>query len=359
MATERLSMRQTREILRQKWRLGRTHREVAQSLGISCGAVGTTVLRARAAELFVAVLGASNYTYAEATRTQQVPDWVASHQRAFQFFGGVTAAIVPDQLKSGVVVPCRYEPGVQRTYDEFALHYGTVILPARPAKPRDKAKIEVAVQVAERWILARLRHETFFSLAALNARIAELLADLNARPMRLYRASRRELFERLDQPALRPLPAEAFVYSYWKIGARVNIDYHIELHGHYYSVPYALLQISRSIRSRSPSLNATGLTPPTTTSSMWRTTASGLAPNCSGGVQGGITSGETIYFRVAFKPTATIMREQHTVDIRHAETTIQGRGRHDPCVLPRAVPMVEAMTALVIADHALRQQAVT
>ena len=113
---------------------------------------------------------AAYYTYAEATRTQQVPDWVASHQRAFQFFGGVTAAIVPDQLKSGVVVPCRYEPGVQRTYDEFALHYGTVILPARPAKPRDKAKIEVAVQVAERWILARLRHETFFSLAALNGR---------------------------------------------------------------------------------------------------------------------------------------------------------------------------------------------
>ena len=109
------------------------------------------------------------------------------------------------------------------------------------AKPRDKAKIEVAVQVAERWILARLRHETFFSLAALNARIAELLADLNARPMRLYRASRRDLFERLDQPALRALPAEAFVYSEWKVGARVNIDHHIELHGHYYSVPYALI----------------------------------------------------------------------------------------------------------------------
>jgi transposase len=130
---------------------------------------------------------------------------------------------------------------VQRTYDAFAQHYGTVILPARPAKPRDKAKIEVAVQVAERWILARLRHETFFSLAALNARIAELRADLNARPMRLYRASRRELFERLDQPALRPLPAEAFVYRDWKIGARVNIDYHVELHGHYYSVPSALV----------------------------------------------------------------------------------------------------------------------
>src|SRR5437899_261236 len=370
MATERLSMRQIREILRQKWSLGRTHREVAQSLGISSGAVGTTVLRARAAglewgpietlsdealhargygpptpptrqrpvpdcaalhaerrkpgvtlellhleyleqhpdgyrytqfcdvyrrwlqrrglsmrqvhragekcfvdyagqkpriieattgevievELFVAVLGASNYTYAEATRTQQVPDWVASHQRAFQFFGGVTEAIVPDQLKSGVVVPCRYEPGVQRTYDDFAQHYGTVILPARPAKPRDKAKIEVAVQVAERWILARLRHETFFSLAALNARIAELLADLNARLMRLYRASRRELFERLDQPALRPLPAEAFVYSDWKVGARVSLDYHLELHGHYYSVPYAL--IHEHVDARLPATTA-------------------------------------------------------------------------------------------------------
>ena len=140
-----------------------------------------------------------------------------------------------------MVVPCRYEPGLQRTYEEFSKHYGTVILPARPAKPRDKAKIEVAVEIVERWILARLRHERFFSLAALNARIAELLETLNARPMRLYRASRRELFARLDQPQLRPLPAEPFVYGEWKIGARVSLDYHVELHGHYYSVPYALI----------------------------------------------------------------------------------------------------------------------
>ena len=159
-------------------------------------------------ELFVAILGASNYTYAEATLTQQLQDWIASHQRAFAFVGGVTAALVCDQLKSGVVVPCRYEPGVQRTYEELAQHYGTVIVPARPAHARDKAKVEVAVRVVERWILARLRHETFFSLAALNARIAALLADLTAGPMRLYRASGRELFERLDRPALRPLPAE-------------------------------------------------------------------------------------------------------------------------------------------------------
>jgi len=202
--------------------------------------VDPTTGEIRAVELFVAVLGASNYTYAEATLTQQVPDWLASHQRAFSFFGGVTSAVVCDQLKSGVTVACRYEPGLQRTYEEFAQHTGTVILPARPAKPRDKAKIEVAVQIAERWILARLRHETFFSLAALNARIAELLADLNARPMRRYRASRRELFERLDQPALRPLPAAPFVYAEWKL-ARVNVDYHVALDDHYYSVPYTLL----------------------------------------------------------------------------------------------------------------------
>jgi len=206
-------------------------------------------------ELFVAGLGASNYTYAEATRTQQVPDWIASHARAFAFFGGVTSAVVCDQLKSGVVLACRYEPGLQRTYEEFAEHYGTAILPARPARPRDKAKIEVAVQIAERWILARLRHETFFSLGALNARIAELLADLNARRMRLYGASRRELFERLDQPALRPLPAEPFVYGEW-IKARVNIDYHVEVHHHYYSVPYDLAHEVVEIRVSATTVEA-------------------------------------------------------------------------------------------------------
>jgi transposase len=206
-------------------------------------------------ELFVAVLGASNYTYAEATRTQQVPDWIASHARAFAYFGGVTSAVVCDQLKSGVVVPCRYEPGLQRTYEDFAAHYGTAILPARPAKPRDKAKIEVAVQIAERWILARLRHETFFTLGALNARIAALLTDLNARRMRLYGASRRALFERLDQPALRALPPEPFVYGEW-VKARVNIDYHVEIHRHYYSVPYELTHEVLDVRVSATSVEA-------------------------------------------------------------------------------------------------------
>ncbi len=357
MATKRLSMRQTREILRQKFLLNRSYRDIAASLGVSVGTAVNAVFRARAqgvdwaatqaltdeglearlyrraplptgerpvpdcvylhtelrkpgvtlellhleylqqhpttgyrytqfceiyrrwlgrhrltmrqshrageklfvdysgkrpcyidpvsgevifAELFVGVLGASNYTYAEATRTQQGPDWIASHQRAFAFLGGVPEAVVCDQLKSGVITPCRYEPGLQRTYEDCIQHYGAVILPARPHAPRDKAKIEAGVLVAQRWILARLRHETFFSLEALNARIAELLDELNRRTMRLYQASRRELFERLDQPALRPLPVTPFVYGEWKV-ARVNIDYHCELLGHYYSVPFTLV----------------------------------------------------------------------------------------------------------------------
>ena len=358
MAAERLPMRTIREILRQKWQLGRSNRHVARSVGVSVGAVGGTLHRARAAglttwaavhvltdealdaavyrravgvirprplpdfatihterrkpgvtlellhleylerhadgsrytqfcdlyrrwlkrrgltmrqvhrageksfvdyagkkpgitdpatgewrpvELFVMVLGASSYTYAEATLTQQLPDWIASHTRAFAFFGGVPTAVVPDQLKTGVTMPCRYEPGVHRVYAELATHYGTTILPARPAKPRDKAKVEVAVQIAERWIVARLRHEIFFTLAALNARIAELLAELNAKPMRHYGgASRRDLFERLDRPALRPVPPTAFEYAEWK-RARVNLDYHIAVDHHVYSVPHTLV----------------------------------------------------------------------------------------------------------------------
>jgi transposase len=192
-------------------------------------------------ELFVGALGASNLTYAEATLSQRGPDWIASHVRTLAYIGGVPGAIVPDQLKSGVIAPCRYEPGIQRTYEEMAEHYGTVILPARPASPRDKAKAEVAVQIAERWILARLRHETFFSLAAINERIAELLEELNDRPMRRYGMSRRQMFERIDRPALKPLPPEPFAYCEWK-KARVNIDYHIEIDHHYYSVHHSLFQ---------------------------------------------------------------------------------------------------------------------
>ena len=188
-------------------------------------------------ELFVAVLGASNYTYAEATRTQRSADFIGAHVRCFEFLGGVPRDVVPDQLKSGVTGACRYEPAIQRTYEELALHYATTILPARPAHPKDKAKVERAVQVVQRWILARLRHRTFFSLAELNTAIHELCDELNDRPMKTYGASRHELFERLDKPALRALPQERFVFGEWS-SARVNIDYHVAIDGHYYSVPH-------------------------------------------------------------------------------------------------------------------------
>jgi transposase len=365
MAAERLSMRQLKEILRQKWVLGRRHREIAQSVAVSAGSVGGVVSRARAVgldwaqiegldeatiatrlygprestasvdrplpdpayihaerrrpgvtlellhleylerhpngygytqfcegyrrwvkrrrlsmrqvhrageklfvdysgkrprivdpktgevievELFVAVLGASNYTYAEATLTQQIADWIGAHVRCFDFLGGVPRDVVPDQLKSGVTGACRYEPKIQRTYEELALHYETTVLPARPAHPRDKAKAERGVQVVQRWILARLRNRTFFSLAELNAAIAELLDDLNARPMKTYGASRLELFERLDRPALRALPSERFVIGEWSV-AKPNIDYHVDVAGHYYSVPYALVGEQVDVRA--------------------------------------------------------------------------------------------------------------
>ena len=366
MATERLSMRRTREILRQRWALGRTQRDIAASTGVSASTAWETLRRAEAAgltwagveelsddalelrlykrlpgqvpamqprpapdcawidverrkagvtlellheeylqqhpdgyrytqfceiyrrwlgrrslsmrqvhrageklyvdysgkkarfvdertgevidvELFVAVLGASSYTYAEATLSQRGPDFIASHQRAFAYLGGVPAAVVPDQLRSGVSAPCLYEPGVQRTYGEMAQHYGTVVVPARPAHPRDKAKVEVGVQVAQRWILARLRNETIHSLASLNERIWALLEELNARVMKRYGESRRQLFERIDRPALRPLPTEAFSYGEWKT-ARVNIDYHVEADHHYYSVPHALVHEKVELR---------------------------------------------------------------------------------------------------------------
>jgi transposase len=206
-------------------------------------------------ELFVAVLGASNYTYAEATRSQQVPDWIASHTRTFEFLGGVTAAVVPDQLKSGVTRADRYEPGLQRSYEEMGRHYDTAIIPARPAHPRDKAKVEVGVQIAQRWILARLRNQTFFSLDELNARIRELLDDLNARVMRRYGVSRRDLFERLDRPALRPLPAARFICGEWK-RCRAHIDYHVELDHHFYSVPYQLVGEEIWVRATAMTIEA-------------------------------------------------------------------------------------------------------
>ena len=193
------------------------------------------------ASLFVAVLGASNYTFAEASRSQELACWINSHVRALEFLGGVPEIAIPDNTKTGVKHPCRYEPELNQTYRELAEHYGFAVMPARPYKPRDKAKAEVGVQIAQRWIIAALRHRKFFSLADLNEAIAELLERLNARPFRKRPdASRASLFAELDRPALKPLPAEAYVLAHWKL-VRANIDYHVDIERHYYSVPYQLV----------------------------------------------------------------------------------------------------------------------
>lgn len=196
--------------------------------------------RVREAQIFVAVLGASNYSYAEATWGQSMPEWISSHVRAFSYFGGVPEVVIPDNLKSAITKACRYEPDLNPTYQELATYYGTAVIPARVRKPRDKAKVEVGVQVVERWILARLRHRRFFSLAELNEAIGDLLVQLNRRPFKKLPGCRKDLYRRLERPALRPLPAVAYEYAEWK-KARVNIDYHIEVDRHYYSVPYQLV----------------------------------------------------------------------------------------------------------------------
>lgn len=193
------------------------------------------------AQIFVASLGASNYTFAEATPDQTIPHWIGSHQRVLAYFGGTPLCIVPDNLKSGVTDPCRYEPGVNRSYQDFAEHYGIAVVPARPREPRDKAKVENAVQQVERQVLAPLRHETFTSFTALNAAIRVLLERLNQRTMKEYGQSRRALFEQVDQPELQPLPSQPFVFATWK-QARVSMDYHIEVERHYYSVPHTFVR---------------------------------------------------------------------------------------------------------------------
>lgn len=201
----------------------------------------------RNAQIFVAVLGASSYTYAEATWTQALPDWIGAHVRTMAFLGGVVEILVPDNVKAGVNRACRYEPELNRSYQEMAAHYGCVVIPARPYKPQDKAKVEVGVQVVERWILARLRHRTFFTLAELNAAIRTLLDALNRRPFKKLPGSRREAFESLDRPALRPLPPQPYEYAQWK-QARVHIDYHVEVEGSYYSVPHSLVKKALDVR---------------------------------------------------------------------------------------------------------------
>lgn len=201
----------------------------------------------RQAQIFVAVLGASNYTYAEATWSQALPDWIAAHGRAFSFFGGVPEIVVPDNLKAGVHAAHRYEPDLNPTYQDFALHYGVAVVPARVRRPRDKAKVEAGVQLVERWILAALRHRRFFSLQELNEAITVLLDGLNSRPFQKIEGSRLSLFETLERERLRPLPSRPYVYAEWK-KARVHIDYHVEVDHHYYSVPYQYARQELDVR---------------------------------------------------------------------------------------------------------------
>jgi transposase len=202
----------------------------------------------RQATIFVAVLGASSYIYAEAQWNQDLPNWINGHVRSFEFLGGVPEVVVPDNLKAGVTKPCRYEPGVNLAYQEMAEHYGVAVVPARVRKPRDKAKAESGVQNVERWILARLRNQRFFSLSDLNKAIRKLLDELNSKPMAQIGRSRREMFEMLDRPALKPLPSSRYEYAIWK-KARVNVDYHIEFEKHYYSVPHTLLRQDVYVRA--------------------------------------------------------------------------------------------------------------
>ncbi len=232
-------------VLRQEHRAG--EKLFVDYAGATVPIVDSKTGTAQDASIFVAVLGASSYTFAEATWSQKLPCWIGSHIRALEFFGGVPAIVVPDNLKGAVRRPCRYEPDLNPTYQEMAAHYGIAVIPARVRKPRDKAKAEAGVLLVERWILAALRKRTFFSLAALNEAIAELLDRLNAHRFRKLEGSRRSRFETLDRPALGPLPADRYPFAEWK-KARVHIDYHIEVEGHYYSAPYALVHQQLDVR---------------------------------------------------------------------------------------------------------------
>src|SRR5215831_9262595 len=186
----------------------------------------------RQAQIFVAVMGASNFTYVEATWTQGLGDWIGAHTRSFAAIAGVPCLIVPDNAKVAVIKACLYEPQVNRTYAEMAAHYGTAILPTRPRRPRDKAKVEACVLIVERWLIGRLRNRVFHGLAELNGAIGEL---------------RRQLLEELDRPALKSLPIEPYVFAEWRL-RRVGIDYHVDVDDHYYSVPHGFARAEVEVR---------------------------------------------------------------------------------------------------------------
>ena len=193
------------------------------------------------AHLFVAALGASSYTYAEARWSETLPDWIGAHVNALDFLGGVPKAAVPDNLKAGITKPSRYEPGVNRTYQDLADHYGFVVLPARVRRPRDKAKVEAAVGIVSRFVLGKLRNRRFFSLVELNDAVRDCVTKINAKVMKQLKQSRNDLFASLDRPALKGLPSERYQYAEWK-RCTVAPDYHVEVDDHYYSVPFGLLR---------------------------------------------------------------------------------------------------------------------
>src|SRR5580693_5612610 len=204
--------------------------------------------KVRPAQIFVAVLGASSFTYAEASWTQALSDWIGAHTRAFEAIGGVPNLLVPDNTKVAVIKACPYEPQVNRTYAEMAAHCDTAVLPARPRRPRDKAKVETAVLIIERWLLGRLRHRRFYGLAEVNAAIGELLRQLNEeRPIRRLGITRRALLEELDRPHLKELPSEPYSFAEWRL-RRVGIDYHVEVEAHFYSVPYRFARSEVEVR---------------------------------------------------------------------------------------------------------------
>jgi len=232
-------------VMRQEHRAG--EKMFVDYAGMTVDIYNQDAKQMRQAQIFIAVLGASNYTYAQASWSQSLPDWIDAHCRAFDFFCGVTEVVVPDNLKSGVKHPCFYDPDINPTYLDLARHYDTAIIPARVRRPKDKAKVESAVLVVERWILARIRNQIFFSLAQLNETIRGLLVKLNNQPFQKLEGCRRSLFLTVDKPALKPLPQRPYQFAEWK-EVRVNVDYHVEVDRHYYSVPHKLIKKQIDVR---------------------------------------------------------------------------------------------------------------
>jgi transposase len=232
-------------VLRQDYRAG--EKMFVDHAGPTVPVVQRDTGQVREASIFVAVLGASSYTFAEAVWKRDLPSWIGSHTRAVEFFRGVATVTVPDNWKTGVKHPCYYDPDLNPTYRDWAEHYGTVVIPARVRRPRDKAKVEAGVLLVERWILAALRKRTFFNLAELNGAIRELLVNLNQRKFHKLDTTRAKLFEEIDRSALKPLPSTPFMFAEWKI-ARVHPDYHVEIDRHYYSVPYQYVHEQVEVR---------------------------------------------------------------------------------------------------------------